>query len=470
MSNYIKLGGIVVVLLFIYICLLCLLPTYDDWGYLASPFVEGGLLKYLPGIYWRPFDALFGDFLSYNNNYCLFPYVNHTVIYLAHVLSTCLIIRISKLVGINSSNIYICALFFFFSPACLGTLLGIDSINQAYATFFGILACMVILSNNKYRYVLSLFFALLSIFSKDNGLSWLFIPAILSFGFGYVDKKQLICYLSGGIGVAILYFICRYSLTVEPVVLKEDSAYTFSLFNRIKDAASFIIGTFFAVDPIFLIGNKTNILLFSLTSVASIPFIYIVFFYKQSIIFTKKFKCLLICLIIAVGPHLATHFGPMHAYSGLPIASLIIGVSLSCKAHYFKPIFISFMLYFLSMLFVDIHHYIETYKSSQYGIIMARNAESVLGTDKPTKLFVISEYDYKRYSSFCVPPREVFMYGQSLKWYNHYEWPKICKGITIKRPNRKQLDSIIVSNSNFDCFLYTNGVNIYKIDEIIKSR
>ena len=96
--------------------LLLILPTFDDWTYLTTPyfgdfFDNKGLLPYKS--YWRPFDATIGYILGLN--YKMFPALNHILVLLGHVGSTILVYMLTK------KNI-LAATFFYLSTAMLGTV------------------------------------------------------------------------------------------------------------------------------------------------------------------------------------------------------------------------------------------------------------------------------------------------------------------------------------------------------------
>ena len=73
-----------------------ILPTFDDWTTLSSPNYDKEYLKYfLPfGTVWRPGDALLGFINAIN--YKGFPILNHILIYMAHLASTFIVYRITK--------------------------------------------------------------------------------------------------------------------------------------------------------------------------------------------------------------------------------------------------------------------------------------------------------------------------------------------------------------------------------------
>lgn len=130
---------------FIIYWLTILLPTFDDWTYFTRPdyyFGEHFYDRLMPHFsYWRPWDGMFGYILHLYPD--LFPALNHAVVYIAHLGGTYIVYRISKELGFKPFACSVATLYFFISPAMLGTVLGIDSINQAYASFWGLLATYI---------------------------------------------------------------------------------------------------------------------------------------------------------------------------------------------------------------------------------------------------------------------------------------------------------------------------------------
>ena len=185
--------------------LLCQLqPTFDDWTYYTVPQTSAlKLTELLPdGNYWRPFDVLFGHILGLD--YQLFPTLNHTFILLGHILNTYLVYRILQWFKISSLSRNISVLLFYLSPATLGTVLDIDSLNQTYSLLWGLLALhSYIYMQGKPRIILWLVCSLLSIFSKESGYIWFVCPPMIVWSTGKISFKHAMKHMT----VSCLLFV-----------------------------------------------------------------------------------------------------------------------------------------------------------------------------------------------------------------------------------------------------------------------
>ena len=107
-------------------------PVHDDWSYFTTPYYDFGddftarLKPYFS--YWRPFDSLFGYVLSLAPG--LFPTLNHIAVYLAHLASTFIVYRLCQTFSFSAFARNVATIFFFISPAMLGTVLGIETTDK----------------------------------------------------------------------------------------------------------------------------------------------------------------------------------------------------------------------------------------------------------------------------------------------------------------------------------------------------
>lgn len=438
--------------------LLLLNPTDDDWRYLTAPNLNFNVRTLLPnGNFWRPFDAIFGYFLSLHPKW--FPVLNHLWILIGHFISTFIIYLILLRIEVSkySRNISIC--FYFVSPAILGTLLGIDSLNQVYASTWGLLSLYAFITIKcKYRYLFWILFAFMSTFSKENGLAYFLIPPIFNYAISTdlsaIKKKKCIVEMALGILSISIYLILRFTLKIGDMSMNETTPYVFTFKNKLLDALSFIGSTFTAIDSISLIHKASrNLIIVFMTTIFSLPFIYFVFL--KQIRYFKKAKAILfiLCLLIAVAPHLLTHFGPMHAYSGLGMFVIIVSIFVD-KTSVDKKIELSFILYFSSALFVDAHHWYKTYMSSQVGIEMAKYA--IMHTKDPVdSIFVLSISDNsQKYSSFCVRPFDAYHYGDAALYLNNYYWPRKCHVLVLRQNDMYKVNGIVDSVKVYTRYKY----------------
>lgn len=262
----------------------------------------------------------------------------------------------------------------------------------------------------------------------------------------------------------MIYFVLRIGLQSSSIKIDEDSPYAFTIVKKITDLVSFIVGTTSVVDFISLIHKPSrNVFIVAITLLISILFLGQLFWRVKNKIKDKNILLLLLCMCIAASPHLATHFGPMHAYSTLPFFCMIVAKLLNgnniLTSHIFRT---SFYLFIITAIAVDWHHWYRTYQSSQIGPIMARE---VLGkTDgKPNNvLCIVVEDDYPRFSSFCVPPRDVFCGGEAVRMETVWTYPKHIKKVNIA--TAKDIESTIqkYNGKQYDCVwvIYKQNVKV----------
>ena len=149
--------------------------------------------------------------------------------------------------------------------------------------------------------------------------------------------------------------------------------------------------------------------------------------------FSRQMICTIICLIIAVGPHLGTVFSMMHTYAGLATIAIITAYSIDYTKNALKLLVISFILWIFSAALIDIHLIESSVKSGLIGKKMAQQA--IQKTGKPVKsvYVIIIEDDYPKLSSFCVIPNEAFGWGLASRYETNYQWPEVVKDTTIER-------------------------------------
>lgn len=434
-----------------------LLPTDDDWGYLVAPKLEGfNFNSFLPnGLFWRPIDAFVG---LVNNSYpILFPFLNHLLIGCGFLLSIYYLYKILKLLGFAGIPLNVSISIFIVSPAALGSVLGIDSINQMYSVCFGLIGIYQYLRK---KYLLWIIVSILAVFAKENGIVYFVIPPLI----GYLNKKstkEVITHCVVGFLIVIIYMILRFALQISSIHIEEESPYAFTLTRKLTDIISFVVGSTSVVDFVSLIHKPSrNIFIVVLTLFVSALFLFTIF--KNKKVINKEILILTFCMVVAASPHLVTHFGPMHAYSTIPYFCLIVAFILNKdRSIYEKKLFnYAFILYVITAIAVDWHHWYRTFESSRIGPIMARQClQKTIG--HPQNVLCISvEDDYPRFSSFCVPPRDVFHGGSAVLRETGWTYPKNLKTIIID--NEKKLNTVIRKNkTKYDCIWIQNKFNVY---------
>ena len=419
-----------------------LLPTFDDWTYYTVPYF-GELFTYrlLPNAsYWRPFDALFGSLLGLD--YRLFPALNHVFVYAAHLGSTVLVYRLASMLGFNATARNVATVFFFISPAALGTVLGIDALNQAYSQFWGLLGLKADLGGcgrrNRAAWLACVCVATLS---KENGIMFFFIPPLLAYGFGRAGSGRLRRDLLYGLAASAAYFCVRLALTNSHVDVLDDY-FESTLSSKLSDIGTFIGMTWIPLDYVCLVHPPSrNLWVLALTLALPMPFMLTLFIRGRRLLLGRPFLALACCMCLAALPHLLTLFTTMHAYSGLAMSALIVA-HLTDKYGDYRRLGVLFALFVASCAFVDWHHWQKSYESGLMGQRMGRQA--IEKTGKPVKrVYSISMRDHvRRYSSFCVIPADAYAWGNAAFAATGYKWPEECLDTGIVVEDRWMVDSL----------------------------
>lgn len=421
-----------------------LLPTFDDWDYFTTPdydYGENFLDRLIPRYtYWRPWDGIIGYILSLKPAW--FPALNHIIVYLAHLGGTITIYLIAKELKFKSFACNMTALYFFISPAMLGTVLGIDSPNQAYSSFWGLLSVLLYIRLSKpYNIILWLTCALIGTFAKENAIAYFVVPQIIAFGFKRITLSQALKDTIWAVLIVIIYFSARYLLTSDVVYINEE--YFENTFSRkFKNICVFLGMTWLPLDFVSLVHPPCrNIPITIATMLLSFPFMIVLFANKRKYWINLQFSALVLSLLAAASPHLTTLFTAMHPYAGLGMAALIVGY-MADKSERISLLKKLLPLFIISCIFIDWHHWQKSYES---GLIGKRMAQDILNsTKKPVNrvYLIIVNDDAPKYSSFCVIPRDAFGRGKSVCSLNGYVWPKDIEIADIEEDEAYKIDSI----------------------------
>lgn len=446
-----SLWAVVLSFPFVAYALCQLMPTFDDWTYITRP--EGVVLweDLLPsGSYWRPLDALFGLILNFDHR--LFPTLNHVVVLIGHVGCAFLVFYVCQFLSFSLCACNIATLFFYLSPGMLGSVLGIDSLNQIYANFWGLMALYVYLRSKKA--LLPILLVLIATFCKENGLAWAVVPPIVAWAMDIVSRKKAIKDIFYGLCLAVIYMLVRIYLSSYYAEVNEEY-FSATIADRIKDVVTFVGLSWIGVDYVSTIHPPSrNITIVIVSLVLSMPFVIYIWWKNIRLLRNKTIWMLMACWVILSSPHLLTLFAAMHGYASLGMAAIIVGFLCSNLAN--KQTFLSllFACYIVDVLFVDWHHWQKSYESGLTGKDMA---EQVIHQThgNPQKVFLtIVEDDYPKYSSFCVIPSDAFGWGLSVRHYSGYKYPKFVNDSTISVDQKPTLPSLIklAKKENYDAF------------------
>ena len=421
-----------------------LLPTFDDWDYFTTPDYDYGdnfFDRLIPRYtYWRPWDGIIGYLLSLKPSW--FPAFNHIIIYIAHLNCILIVYNIAKELKFKSFACNMATLYFFISPAMLGTVLGIDSANQAYSSFWGLLSTLLYLRVRRpYNVFFWLICVLIGTLAKENAIAYCVIPQTIAFAFKRITLSQAVKDTIWAILLVAIYFTARKLLTTDVVYINEE--YFDNTFARkFKNICVFLGMTWLPLDYVSLVHPPCrNIPLTIATILFSFPFMITLFVNKRKYWINIQFASLVVCLLAAASPHLFTLFTAMHPYSCLGMAALIVGYMADKSEHIFilkklLPFFI------VSCIFIDWHHWQKSYES---GLIGKRMAQDIVNsTAKPINsvFLILVNDDTPKYSSFCVIPREAFGRGKAVCCLNGYKWPKDIEIVEIEDNETYKIDSI----------------------------
>lgn len=432
-----------------------ILPTHDDWASTTKPdfnpfFIKEHFLFY--GYHWRPFDTWIG-YIAGRNPQVLWPTFNHILVVIGHVFCSLAIYRLLTVLKFSKTARNIATLFFFISPATMATVTAVDSQNQVFALTCDIIAFLLYVKLKKRKYIVWISLIFLATLFKENGLMWAWICPILAYGFDLIDKKILKKDLLVGIAIMVAYtlaiLLLPKDITIHPEYVPDD-------FKIIKNIVKFFFSTFITVDYIYVLHQPSrNLLLAACSFLLAAPFLYFIFIRKIKLFADKQIICTLISLLIAVGPHLGTVFSMMHVYAGLVMIVILTAYSIS---HFdnTKPVILSFALWIVTALLINIHLIDSSIKSGLVGKRMAKEAIQKTGYPVKRVYVIIIEDDYPKLSSFCVIPNEAFGWGWAAQYETNYQWPEIIEDTTIERSNdallkAKELGLETLKKQQHDC-------------------
>ena len=400
------------------------LPVFDDWYYHTAPKVGVPFSPealYPMNQYWRPFDVLFGYALALRPS--LFPLANHLCIFAAHAGSTVLVYRLAQRMRLSALACCIATLFFFISPAALGTLLNTDSLNQAFSGFFGLVSLYVYTSvsgrKGIFLYVIALLMAALC---KENGLAWAAVTPIFGYAVLGGSRRRFVRGLILCAAVCAAYFAVRLSL--QQGSLLSDEFVNERKGSYLKYIATWLSYTWLPVDYIAVMFKpERNWGLAALTAALGLPFLTMLSCGSRRAWQGKRLVGLLVCFFAATSPHLVTVFGNMHCYSGLPMAALIAGCLLDGNARQ-RLLAYTFGAYAAACMITDLHHWQMAKQSGQTGEKMAK--EIVAGSTRPARRAMVIHDGATEggFSTFCTPPLLSFEYGLAVKGQTGFSWPE----------------------------------------------
>ncbi len=399
-------------------------PTFDDWTYTTYPNTDPAFWKFLLpyGDYWRPFDGIFGYVVAIGND--LFPTLNHLCIYLGHLMATLLVWFVARQLAFPPAARLTAATLHYVSPAILGTLMTIDSLNQVYVSCWGLAALWVYLRRGRHSVPLWLALCGVATLCKENGIMWLPICPLVAWCFGRKTGREAKRHLLW----AALFFAAYWAvrLALPNYYHKDVNEYlTASVFEKVKNLAKYLLFSYTSMDFVSLLHRPSrNIPFLLLTILLSVPYFamnLVLAFRRRR---DRRLWGLLCASLVAVLPHLATLFSTMHAYAGLAPLALLAGWLMPAQGKGLRLAATAFCLYVLSALAVDARHWQKAYESGLTGYRMALS--TIAQTHKPTHRVccICVDHGEKKYSSFCVIPYDSYGWGNAVIWETRGKWPQ----------------------------------------------
>ena len=446
MKRYFSLIIILCCLPLVCYLIIGLLPTFDDFTTLQSPHFSSlsDPQTWPTDALRRPFDFLFGWLLGQNT--ALFPWLNHMVIITGHTLSTLLVFLLCRHFRFSLTATHIATLFFFFSPATLGATTACDGLNQTYAQLWGLIALWCFVKGGFTRWLWPICI-IMAVLAKENGLAWAVVPPLIGWGFGLVNRKQLLRHEAVGILIAAAYMTVLLTVFSSQDVNVEypDEYFSATLTDHAKDLVQLLAYTWVPLDYMSVVYAPTRCwLLAVVTLMLSLPFLVMIAVRVRALFRTAASEekasqiraawSLVAGFFILVSPHLITLVSIMHNYAALSLVALFIAVMVN-RVKYRKVCFAAFSLFLLAAFITDWHHIEGARQSGLLGKEMA--AEVIRQTPRPVQkvyLVTIDDEETPRYSHFGVRPVDAFAWGLSVRHYVDYAWPQEIYDTIVSHP------------------------------------
>lgn len=454
------------------------MPVTDDWQYFTSPNFDPHLFQLLPYMgYWRPFDVIYGWFLGFVPEF--YPYLNHILVSLNHVVLIWLIFRVSKLLSIERKAAMVAAIYFAITPAIMATLLSVDSLNQSFSMLWGGWAIYAYLKfDGRKRLILYLLFSVLSVFSKESGIVWVFIAPFLYLTTIINDDQKKAIVIKTGIRTIIIsiifvltYFSLRIFLSPENAQIGSDNPNdrgylsVFSLFF-IKNILMLFGSAVTNIDTISIFVLPYRYSLSAITLLSGIPVLVIILgrIYKKCFYQAKVLSVLLffILIIVSASPHLIlSQIAEMHVYPTVFMIAVFTGWLMN-DIKFDKVYLLSFVLFVSGAFFSSARKFDSIYQYGRSGIDIALELKKRT-TVKPEKVLIISYGDefVKGYSVFYQDQRWAYYGGAASRFVYNYRYPVEKMNLSFK--NEFEKDSIIKADgSKYNCIwiIYRDSVDV----------
>ena len=432
-SHYILFNILIFIIL--YGLVAWLRPMNDDWYYLTSPNPDFSLSDLLPQkTFWRPFDALFGGFLSFCP--ALFPWINRFFVILAHIFNGFLIKKIANKICVNQYIGIFASCFFLFSSSCWAVIVSPDALNQAFSLLFGLLAILVHFNQEGYKYIL---FCIISIFWKESGISFFFIVPLFELVFRKInikeffkDKSQLkrtLKQIIFSLLIIIVYFIARFALQGEVSLGSDYGTYDISIFSIsfIKNVFLLVASAATGIDTIALFGAEKSLILICITTILSLIFLVSVCWAAIYSVRKKHpifpFFCLCICIFALIAPlAVIGHAGEMHAYPVLFGIVILFAYCYDASKFSIKKILLCFISIAIAFVISAAHKVDAIYEYNSQTKRVENEIADLYDLTPGDVLFVVVN-DIDGYSVFSQTGIRGTYYGTNMRQY--LDWKEL---------------------------------------------
>lgn len=417
-------------------------PVGDDLSYYTAPFAKSLHDHLLPyNAWWRPFDALIGHLLECHKSW--FPWFNHAVVWLFHVLSAATFYSFLRHTKLSSTVRLLATLLLLLHPAIVGTIFDTDSINQTGAMLFDLLGLLAYVSiRGKGGCAVWIALTLTATLFKENGITWLVITPLMAAAWTGVGRKPTVKAVFCGLTAAVAYGVVR--LLLPHYGLDNLVDLDFSVATLAKTTAKIVSIVFLPIDNVSLVHDR-NIPFALLSLCLTAPLLLYLLFAVRKHLFQAQPVVALLSLFIVLSPHYFTSFAIMHTYGTLPFIVLIMAWLID-QLRPTPTLSVLIVLFFCGCLLIDSHAAVEKYRSGQRMERLATRALSVLNQLTPNGEPADSVYSISVKSSFCgyanicLSPNDAFGWGHAVQYLNHYQWPQewqdTCIEATSATPSR----------------------------------
>ena len=469
-----------------------------NWGCGGYSWVNDNIL--LPRGYWRPWEDLLGSFNARMPG--TFPYINHIIITLIHVVCGYLVYKLSLLLNINKKASFVGALFFLFTTTAMGGLLSVDSIAQVLVTLFGLSSVYCFCIRIHHSKLLWLLFSVAAMFSKESGFVWIFVGPLFNVLISQIEENKIaknlkkkgpfiVKYIVIGTIPVILYFICFYMMKPELFtnLSSEKGKDTTEIVNGVveKPAADWtsiekstsdtnismhnIVKSSFVLYGASLIPIDTSAVYyksFFLIVLTSFLSIIGLFFVVKAIIngFSKDASLmigLMILLIWTSSVSLITRAGEISPHPSNAFMAIIIAHSVN-QLKWNRLLVLSSVCFCISTLITDLHKYYLCYTAGK--ICMEMGEETVRKTNGfPEKVLCITVTNDMKDGTFIInKENDYYNGGPAIMQYN-YKYPLIKDVISINYKETfisEKIDSIVnsVKGMDYDCIWIQKGGHV----------